>query len=250
MDTSKQINELMQRVAQLESKLSSHLHDDVGGTKTLRKNIRLDRDQSISIGQAQHLTTELVGGTSSDFYVHSVSLGSDNLDTGFTNKSSNMQMDFVHFPNGTNSYVRFFRKPLVISNENSSVSTTFGGNTVTIAGYDFATDELAGALINIYNSSGTHIESQTIASNTATVITISDTWRASTSGGKFMIYNPILMGFSDVILNRVYVQEGTTIGGIRFGVGPTAGGQNGLLYMNAAGNLFWRNKLGSSVQLN
>ena len=120
---------------------------------------------------------------------------------------------------------------------------------MTINGFDFTTNELSGHLINIYNSSGTFVESQAIASNTSTVITISGTWTSSTSGGIFFIYNPAYLGSAEHIWQRAYVQEGTS-GGVRFGVGPTAGGQNGLLYMDSAGDLWWRDKAGTAIQLN
>ena len=57
------------------------------------------------------------------------------------------------------------------------------------------------------------------------------------------------MGSAQTIFQRFYTQEGTA-GGIRFGVGATAGGQNGLLYSDATGDLYWRDKAGTSVKLN
>lgn len=100
---------------------------------------------------------------------------------------------------------------------------------------------LTGALINIYNAAGSLVETQTIASNTGTVITIAGTWLATTALGSFFIFQPVFMGSADTPYQRFYTEEGTGAG-IRFGVGTTNGGQNGLLWMNSVGNLFWRPK--------
>jgi len=180
-----------------------------------------------------------------------MTLGSDTT-PGLTKKTPNMQLEMTHIPNQSSlfSYLTAQRAPLVGSYENTSVSTTLGGNTVTIAGFNFITNELAGAYINIYNSSTTLVETQTIASNTATVITISGTWLASTSNATFKIYTPVFLGRTETIFRRVYVEEGTASGGIRFGVGATGNTQNGLLYMDATGDLYWRNKAGTSTKLN
>jgi hypothetical protein len=57
------------------------------------------------------------------------------------------------------------------------------------------------------------------------------------------------MGSADTPFQRFYTQEGTG-GGIRFGVGTTNGGQNGLAYMDVTGDIYWRNKIGASTKLN
>lgn len=250
---TKEIRDLAQRVKVLENMLSNHQHNDVDGTKTLRKNIQLDRDQWVAVGPLQQITNTSLTGTSAETFTYSMSLGGDNQTTGFTNKSINMQMNFIHRPQGTISNITAFRKPLATNGGGSTTSVTSGGNTITIAGFNFTTNELAGALISIFDSSSVLVESQTIASNTSTVVTISGTWINTTNNGYFQIYTPVFLGSTDTIFNRLYVQEGTTVGGVRFGVGPTwtsGTAQNGLLYMDATGDLYWRNKSGTAVKLN
>lgn len=241
---------LTQRLDDFEKKYAEHQHDNLDGTNILRKKIELDADQSLTVGRATQQSAPITGaGSASEQIIHAFAVGKDDGQSGFVNKSGNMQVNYIHQPNATTSFITALRKPLVTSVQGASIATTLGGNTVTIAGYAFATDELAGGLINIFNSSGTFIESQTIASNTATVVTISGTWLASTSNATFFIYIPVFFGSADTIYQRLYTQEGTA-GGIRFGVGPTAGGQNGLLYMDATGDIYWRNKGGTSTKLN
>lgn len=246
------VNDLTQQVNTLKTNYEKHQHDSIDGTNTLKKGIKLDVDQFLQVGNSTQATLPVTNlGDTTEQYTYSIGVGKDDGKTGFVNKADSLQLNFNHQPRNTSlqSFINAFRSPLVSAFENTSISTTSGGNTVTIEGYNFTTNELAGALINIINSSGVLVETQVIASNTATVITISGTWLASTSGGKFFIYSPVFLGSADIIWQRFYTQEGTS-GGIRFGAGVTAGGQNGLLYMDSVGDLYWRNKSGTSVKLN
>jgi hypothetical protein len=236
----------------LETNYSKHQHDGIDGTNTLRKGIRLDNDQFLQVGLGGQATGAILNqGEANEQYQYSIGIGKDDGRNGFVNKADVLQMDFLHQPNNTSlqSFITARRTPLVTPLESTSISTTASGDTVTIDGYNFVTDELAGGLINIFNSSGSLVETQTIVSNTATEITIDGTWSATTSGGTFEIYSPVFQGSATYIWQRFYANEGTS-GGIRFGVGPTAGGQNGLLYMDAAGDLYWRDKAGDSLKLN
>lgn len=249
---NKELLQLEQRIERLEQKYAIHQHNDVDGTNHLRKNIILDRDQYIAVGSSQIITSGPTSqGTADEVYSFSVSNGPDPVTQGFVYKSDNIQMDFIHLPNtpGT-SRMRMYAKPLVVATIGTTVSTTAAGNTVTIVGYNFVTNELAGAFIVIVNSvTQAVIETQTIASNTATVITISGTWLNSTASGKFLIYRPVGLGDQTVNFRILYLGEGTSAG-VRLGVGATGNGQNGLLYMDATGDLYWRDKGGVATKLN
>lgn len=243
------INQLENELKQFKYDYSKHQHSNVDGTNLLRKNISLDGDQSLSVGLQQMVqvpTTDV--GTSGEAIGFATSLSKDD-NKGFPNKYNGLQVNYLHQPNGTQSFITALRGIAVSPPAGATVSVTAGGSTVTIDGYNFTTNELAGGLINIVNSAGTFVECKTIASNTSNVITISGTWGASTAGGTFLIYTPVYLGSEEQIWQRFYTQEGTS-GGIRFGVGPTSGGQNGLLYMDSVGDLYWRDKSGTAIQLN
>lgn len=243
---------LTEKVDRLERLLIDHEHNIVDGTKILTKNIRLENGQFIDVGYGSQASGEVLNiGATNEQLSYAIALSKQNTTQGFTNKLDALQLNFLHQPNNTSkqSFITALRTPLVTSFVGTSISTTAGGSTVTIDGFNFTTNELAGALISIYTSAGALVETQTIASNTATVITISGTWLSSTSSGKFLVYSPVFLGSADMIWQRFYAQEGTS-GGIRIGPGVTNGGQNGLLYMDAAGDLYWRNKGGTSVKLN
>ena len=138
------------------------------------------------------------------------------------------------------SYVMAWRPPVFGNNTSTTVSVSSGGNTVTTTGYNFPVNSLVNALINIYDSSGKFIETQVIASNTGTVITIVGTWLHSTTNGTLLIFQPVYLGISEYPWQRVYTREGSA-GGLRFGTGPTAGGQNALFYTSDDGlHLFFR----------
>ncbi len=244
-----QVADLTRKVEQLSNLLATHQHCN-DGTNPLRKNILLDRDQWLAVGSSQMITGQPQNqGQASELYNLAISEGPDPVTEGFVYKSNNIQMNFYHQPNGVQSFMWMFRKPLVAAVQGTSLSITSAGSTVTIPGYNFTTNELAGAVIYIQNSSGTTISASTIVSNTATVVTINGTWGVTASNCVFGIYIPVYLGSAETIWQRAYVQE-TTAGGVRFGMGATAGGRNGLLYMDAAGDLYWRDKAGTSVKLN
>lgn len=249
-DLQQQVDILNQKIQTLEAILANHQHVLGDGTQPLRKSIILDRDQWLATGHSQVITgNPQFLGTANEFYGLSISEGPDSVTQGVLYKSQNLQMDFLHYPNTDTSFVQLSRKPLVACNQGTTVSVSSGGSSVTIDGYAFATNELAGGVIWIQDSGGNYLEAHLIASNTATSVTITGTWANTASGCTFGIYRPVYFGTAETILQRIYVQE-STAGGIRFGMGPTAGGQNGLLYMDAAGDLYWRSKAGTSTKLN
>lgn len=249
-----EINQLKQELNKFKYEYSKHQHSDVDGTNSLRKSFNLDNDQFANIGLGSLASYPVTNpGASNEQLGFGVSLTKDRTN-GFKNKLDTLQLNFFYKPNAGTGFINAYTGTVVSSLAGTSITTSAGGNTVTINGYNFDTNELAGHLINIVNSSGTLIETQTIASNTSTVITISGTWSSSTSGGTFSIYNPVYLGSAETTWQRFYTQEGEG-GGIRFGVGKTwesgdPTGQNGLLYMDSAGDLYWRTKAGVSVKLN
>jgi len=234
-------------------KIPSHLHN--GKDSPLITTVDLPTQTPIKLGLGAIISTsnsfrKLVAyGSTSEQIQTSIAAGTGQAGT-VDITTPNMQFNLLHQPQNTNnqSFINSVRPPIYGTPQGTTVSTTAGGNTITISNYGFVVNSLANALINILDSSGTLVETQTIASNTSSVITISGTWLYSTSGGTFFIFQPVFMGSADTPFQRFYTQEGTGAG-IRFGVGVTNGGQNGLLYMNATGDLYWRDKAGTSTKV-
>ena len=257
MDSLKQqLSEVLNSLHDLKYLFQKHQHTGQDETPILTKGLNLDSGQIVKLGLgaiASQRSGSGAPGSSSEQVQTSIIAGKD-LTGGFGSTSGNLQLNLIHVPQSSanQSFITALRPPLFEPVSGSVISTTATGNTVTIIGYNFVTNSLAGALIDITDSSGTLVETQVIASNTATVITISGTWINSTSGGLYQIYQPVYLGSADTIWQRFYTQEGTA-GGIRFGIGKTwtAGtGQNGLLYMDSTGDLYWRGKTGTSTKLN
>lgn len=249
-----EINRLKADVASLKNILTNHQHVLGDSTSPIKKSIILDDGQWFAVGQAQILARNLIKGGSpdTDQYQVNIAVGDDPVTDIGTYKSKDLQMNLIHYPSNTSlfSYLTCLRNPSVANYENITISVSSGSSTITIPGYNFVTNELVGGYINIYNSSANLVETQKISSNTSTTITITGTWINSTSGGKFLIYTPVFLGKTDTIFRRLYVEEESATGGVRFGVGATSNGQNGLLYMDTAGDLQWRNKAGTVTKLN
>lgn len=248
-----EISQLKRDFEAFKDQYRNHQHNDVDGTYHLRKNIVLDQDQGMAVGVgtliSESNTNSVAEGTK---YALHFSAGKD-TSIGLARNTINAQVSIMHQPYDVTTFVSWLqgiRNPAFTNfNTNKTISVTAAGNTVTTSDYTYTSNELTGALINIYDSSGVFVECQTIASNTSTVITISGTWINTTNNGYYIVYAPMYVGISQFIWKRNYVDEGTG-GGVRFGVGPTAAGQNGLLYMDSAGDLYWRPKTGAAVKLN
>lgn len=260
-ELSKKVEELITKQESLKNesqilseKFREHRHSGNDGSEILDNELNLKSETPIKMGLGGIIAFSNSNSTPPGSVGEQITLGiasGKDMEGGVGTVGGNLQLNLIHQPQNTSnqSFITAFRPPLYGTVSGSTISVTAAGNTVTINGYNFTTNILAGALINIYNSSGSLVETQTIASNTSTVITISGTWVSSTSGGTFIIHQPVYLGSADTVWQRFYAQEGTA-GGIRIGVGTTNGGQNGLLYMDSSGDLYWRNKAGTSTKLN
>lgn len=112
----------------------------------------------------------------------------------------------------------------------------------------FEVDTLIGKIVTV--STSTSVKGYQISANSKDTLTISGaTFSATESDVQIEVLNTVYLGAGSSPWKRGYVEEGTG-GGMRFGLGSTANGQNGLLYMDATGNLYWRNKGGTSTKLN
>lgn len=231
------------------SATSAHTHN--GSDSLLIATVDLPAGTPIKLGLGGMLSVANNKATDATNYQIQTSIVAGSDQTGAASTTTdNLQLNLLHQPNNVNnqSFITAFRPPVYANLPGTTITTTMGGNTVTTSGYGFVTNSLVNALINIINASGTLIETQTIVSNTDTIITIAGTWLASTVAGTLGILQPVFLGAADTPYQRLYAREGTG-GGLRLGVGPTNGGQNGLLYMDSSGNLYWRNEAGSSTQL-
>lgn len=151
---------------------------------------------------------------------------------------SNAQLTIDHQPTTTGSTNQTFfyglRPPLFVGSDGEIDS---GGTTLRTNKYDFGINELAGAFVIVRDPAegSSTFNGFTIASNTRNTITITGgSWSfASSSNADFVIFVPMYLGSADYPWRRLYVLSDST-GGIRFGLGNTAGGQNALLFWDSA----------------
>jgi hypothetical protein len=211
------------------------------------------------------------GSTGTDkTYTTVWSVGAETVDRqGNTNSSLNTQVFLQDQVDSTafNSFFYGYRKPLYQTNTGATSSVTSAGNTLTDTNKNWATDELAGAHINIYNSSASLQFTRQIASNTATVITIDGTWPATVSGGTYLVFMPVFLGSAESPWRQVYAGgtdvssggDGSVRRAIRIGYGTTAGADvigiyygtstpEGVVTANV-GSLFLRTDGGASTTL-
>lgn len=129
----------------------------------------------------------------------------------------------------------------------SGTDAVVSGTSVSTTSFNFVTNELAGMILIVVDSSN-NSEGAAIVSNTTNTITVDNAFTITGAGNSFLVFNPVYLGFSTSPWKRAYVMEGTD-GGIRFGLGTTNNGQNGLLYMGANGKLYWRGKGGTAYEV-
>lgn len=226
------------------SKIPSHSHTGIDSPLITAVNLTTETPIKLgSGGMVAYARGDI--GSSAEQQTVGIVAGRDIFGETIGTTTKNLQLTLQHNTQGLD-FMFAFKPPVYGSKTGNTISVTASGTIVTVSDYTFETNELAGAYINIYDSSGNFIETQTIASNTSKVITISSTWRATTNGGVYLIYKTVYLGAADYPWQRGYVMESID-GGLRFGVGPTAGGQNGLLYMSSGGDLFWRRKSAPSI---
>ena len=237
-----ELTQLKNKIQELETKLTNHIHNGIDGSAPLNSNIEVDETYYIRSGsiamQGKNVLPEnrLEGG---------IVVGDDKV---MSDGSKNSQINIQHQTNSDQTFMFGIRSPMYNSNTGS---VTSGGTTMSQTSFSWATNELAGAYVAVYDSP-TVFNVYPIASNTSSTITITGgTWTFSESGANFFVYMPIYFGSAEYPWRRLYTLDGTG-GGIRFGIGQTNAGQqdNGLLYSDSAGDLYWRNYAGSATKLN
>lgn len=251
-ELKQQIQDLTQRLDKLEVEkkdLEQRIEDKIAKDITDDKfdlPIIVDRGTFARFGDTSIIgLTPIENIQQHDFII---STGRDSAALKSNSISTDLKLQNQEYTNGdTNQSFFFGYRPPLYANTGKSVSNA--GSTITDASFTWVTNSLANAYINIFDSAGVFKFTRKIASNTASVITITGTWPSSVSDANYIVFMPVYLGSADYPWRRVYTGEGTGEG-IRFGYGVTAGGTNGLLYMDATGDLYWRDKAGSATKLN
>jgi len=255
-ELQKKIDELSSKLDKITTEFNNfknsyelHKHDGYDNTSLLEGNVLLKDGSFINIGNTYRANFNQWQDTASEENRLILAVGNDGT-AGFSRSTTNTQFEIINQPGtngGTNqSFIQAFRSPVYA---NTGISVTSGTATITDGFFVWTTNELAGAYMALFDTDGVLKETQTIASNTGSIITLDTAPSYTDSDSSYTVFMPVYFGSAQHPFRRFYTSEGTG-GGIRIGGGPTAGGQNGLLYMDATGDLYWRDKGGTAVKLN
>lgn len=175
-------------------------------------------------------------------HIAAISVGDETLQNqGGDTSSLNTQIYLEDQPDTTSlqSFLYGFRKPLYVNRTDDTISVTSGAATLTDSSKNWTTNELAGAIVHVFDSSGVLQFARQIASNTATVITIDSTWPATVSGGTYVVSMPIYFGASAYPWRMGYFGGNDISSGgtgaqrqvLRFGYGSTTGTETRGLFL-------------------
>lgn len=253
-ELTKKLEELSNTFKEIKTTLELHTHTGRdGSTKFFNSDIELKSGTGISVGKYGFIDADVIndkGRTLLGATVLGDLVGASGVVEDIQN-SSQIAIEHRVFSNGVtnDSYFYGIRSPIYSSTNGGGI--TSGGTTFAQSKYSWTTNELDGAFIAVFDTANTgQFDWFEIASNTTTTLTITGgTWTFTDTNAQWFIIVPVYLGWSTFPWRRAYVLDGTG-GGVRFGGGDTAGGQNGLLYMDAAGDLYWRPKTGAAVKLN
>lgn len=243
-DLNKTVQDLEHKLEEIDRVMRTHTHSGNDGSDYMYNNsFQLKPGQQISTGRIA--LTEASNVLSNSRMVGGIVLGDDNNPS---DGSNNAQLVLDFNPENDTTNLTSSCSPIFAGSDGSITS---GGTTLTTNAYRFAENALAGLIISVTDPDTGNSEGFLIQSNTEDTITISGgTWGMTLLGnGGYFIQTTVYLGFSLTPWRRIYGSEGTS-GGLRFGLGTTDNGQNGLLYMDSAGDLYWRDKASVSTQLN
>lgn len=129
---------------------------------------------------------------------------------------------------------------------NNSGSATITGSVISDNTFIWKESELVDNYINILDVSGNMVESRKVIANTSNTITL-DSDPNTQGKTRYVINKGVLLGASNYPYRRLYV-ENDLFGGIRFGIGPTAGGKTSQLYVDGD-NLKFKNASGTTTTI-
>lgn len=213
--TKKEVESLRAEISLLLGVLQNHIHSGYDGSSNLLSNLRFKPGSFLTIGSSQTSEETVSPGETGEVNRHIVIAGKD-VSTQFGTLSVNSQNNLEHQPGttgGTNQTFYYGIRPPLYSGT-ASIST--GGSTLTDVKWNWTTNQLANAWLNVYD--GTTLYTHLISSNTATVITISDTFSFTNTAATYLTFVPTYLGSADYPWRRVY-----TATDIRFGIGQSGG---------------------------
>lgn len=228
--TDKTIQDQKEEIRKFKDIFEKHSHSGVDSSIKLKNGFEMPASEVSYFGNSGIAEVDIfdsTGAISSNTFI--IAAGRDRgLSSGTAVSSTNSALLLQNQLDSTSAFFFGAGRPQY---QNINKSVTSAGTTITDTTFHWTTDELAGAYINIRNSSGVFQFTRQIASNTSSVITIDGTWPSSVSGGSYEILMPIYLGAAANPWRQIYsLGEDVSSGGtgaqrrvLRFGMGTTAG---------------------------
>jgi hypothetical protein len=237
-EQNQEIIELKSNLEELNKFFSEHRHTGEDKTLSLISTIQLPEYSFFSAGNAILSGSSINKGTSSEIDYNFLNTGADKEEgVGYVTKNTQIiTQHSVTIPSGETFFMGL-RPPI----STGSTTITTGTSTLGDSTKSWVVDELAGAYISILDSAST-LQTLPIASNTSTTITVTGTFTLS-GLCTYTTFKPVYLGGANYPWKRAYVTD-TSAGGVRFGQGATAGGQNSLLY-TVGNRIYFRDTAGT-----
>jgi hypothetical protein len=216
-----EIFELKKELKDLVKTFTDHQHTGTDKTKTITGVINLNDKEFINIGDT-HITSETTDKGLDTEEIETIINGGPEENNVFGSTSSNTKLILKSDWNNRTSSLFSKQSPIA---SGSGVNTVSGASILTDNSKSFVVDSLIGAVINVY--SGTELfQTAVVSSNTASTITITETWVDDITNASYIIYSPVELGNENYPWKTIYVGDSTFAGdgGIRFGYGPTTFG--------------------------
>lgn len=240
-EKDEKIRELEKEIREGKEEFRKHSHSKKELTEMVKGDIELPNLGYFSSGNTAFVGTIADIGTINE-RIYQVFLSGLDKGKGMRKKSSNSQITTEHQEKLQETFVYGYRPPLYLG---KGVNIVSGTSILSQNDWKWQENEMIGTLgtstyVAVWDSNNTFKQCNKIISNTENSLTIEGTWGFTDSNSTYFIWKPIYFGAALFPFKRLYTMENAE-GGIRFGPGPTGGGQNGLLYMKSSnGKLYWR----------
>ena len=231
-----------------KNEYKEHNHQKNGESVPITSSIELAPNEHIKIGNFTLEEVTAPQGLSKEQVNAYFVVGKD-TDPGDGSENTQITIEHQGATTGTTNQTFFYgiRAPIFTGTRAAVAS---GTTLLKTNEFSFKANELDGANIAVFDSANpTQFDVYEIASNTNNeIIVTGGTWTFTDTSASWVIFMPVYLGSPQYPWRRVYTTDGLT-GGIRFGIGDTNGGQNGLLYMDSSGFINWRNPTGTILPL-
>lgn len=236
------LRELQQSVDQFKQEYHTHQHDDADGTVRLNTTAQkiANVGELVAYGNGGVVQLDVPDRVTGKDQQNMIMIAGKDLSVEAVDSTAGKGLEsavlaFANIPRPTGgeqgeSLLAGYAKPQYV---NFGKSVTSGGSTLVDDYFEWKTNELAGALINIYDEDANHIVTRQIASNTDDTITIDGTFPSSVSNCQYETFVPSVLGAPNIRWKQLFL-SGTEVATyaqrLAIGMGFAGGGAIGIYF--------------------